>query len=165
MKKILFAFMAMYCFIACDPSDSFADNEGEWWVKNDTNEAIGIWCDWTFMEPKLEKVMPGDSLHLYTYYCYINTDPVFDGLLTSTEPDGDRKISFFSSDGSLLKEWFVRDKDEAGNRFFNENNWRKYKMVLLSGSGCMTSHLMMLSGKILMLKNEAFDSDIGEKQL
>ena len=127
MKKILFAFMAMYCFIACDPSDSFADNEGEWWVKNDTNEAIGIWCDWTFMEPKLEKVIPGDSLHLYTYYCYINTDPVFDGLLTSTEPDGDRKISFFSSDGSLLKEWFVRDKDEAGNRFFNEYNWRKYK--------------------------------------
>jgi hypothetical protein len=55
MKKILFAFMAMYCFIACDPSDSFADNEGEWWVKNDTNEAIGIWCDWTFMEPKLEQ--------------------------------------------------------------------------------------------------------------
>lgn len=127
MKKILFAFMAMYCFMACDPSDSFPDNEGEWWVKNDTNEAIGIWCDWTFMEPKLEKVMPGDSLHLYTYYCYINTAPVFDGLLTSTEPDGDRKISFFSSDGSLLKEWFVRDKDEAGNRFFNENNWRKYK--------------------------------------
>ena len=127
MKKILFALMAMYCFIACDPSDSFADNEGEWWVKNDTNEAIGIWCDWTFMEPKLEKAMPGDSLHLYTYYCYINTDPVFDGLLTSTEPDGDRKISFFSSDVSLLKEWFVRDKDEAGNRFFNENNWRKYK--------------------------------------
>ena len=127
MKKILFAFMAMYCFIACDPSDSFPDNEGEWWVKNDTKEPIGIWCDWTFMEPKLEKVMPGDSLHLNTYYCYINTDPVFDGLLTSTEPDGDRKISFFSSDGSLLKEWFVRDKDEAGNRFFNENNWRKYK--------------------------------------
>lgn len=127
MKKILFALMAMHCFMACDPSDSFADNEGEWWVKNDTNEAIGIWGDWTFMEPKLEKVMPGDSLHLYTYYCYINTDPVFDGLLTSTEPDGDRKISFFSSDGSLLKEWFVRDKDEAGNRFFNENNWRKYK--------------------------------------
>lgn len=127
MKKILFALMAMYCFMACDPSDSFADNEGGWWVKNDTNEAIGIWCDWTFMEPKLEKVMPGDSLHLYTYYCYINTDPVFDGLLTSTEPDGDRKISFFSSDGSLLKEWFVRDKDEAGNRFFNEYNWRKYK--------------------------------------
>lgn len=29
----------------------------------------------------------------------------------------------------------------------------------------MTSHLMMLSGKILMLKNEAFNSDIGEKQL
>lgn len=29
----------------------------------------------------------------------------------------------------------------------------------------MTSHLMMLSGKILMLKNEAFDSDIEEKQL
>ena len=45
----------MYCFIACDPSDSFADNEGEWWVKNDTNEAIGIWCDWTFMEPKLHE--------------------------------------------------------------------------------------------------------------
>ncbi len=58
MKKILFAFMAMYCFMACDPSDSFPDNEGEWWVKNDTNEAIGIWCDWTFMEPKIEKVMP-----------------------------------------------------------------------------------------------------------
>lgn len=38
-------------------------------------------------------------------------------------------------------------------------------MVLLSGSGCMTSHLMMLSGKILMLRNEAFDSDVGEKQL
>lgn len=29
----------------------------------------------------------------------------------------------------------------------------------------MTSHQMMLSGKILMLMNEAFDSDIGEKQL
>lgn len=29
----------------------------------------------------------------------------------------------------------------------------------------MISHLMMLSGKILMLRNEAFDSDIGEKQL
>ena len=42
---------------------------------------------------------------------------------------------------------------------------RTSMMVLLSGSGCMTSHLMMLSGKILMLRNEAFDSDIGEKQL
>lgn len=29
----------------------------------------------------------------------------------------------------------------------------------------MTSHLMMLSGKILMLRNEAFDSDVGEKLL
>lgn len=29
----------------------------------------------------------------------------------------------------------------------------------------MTSHLMMLIGKILMLRNEAFDSDTGEKQL
>lgn len=29
----------------------------------------------------------------------------------------------------------------------------------------MTSRLMMLSGKILMLRNEAFDSAIGEKQL
>lgn len=29
----------------------------------------------------------------------------------------------------------------------------------------MTSHLMMLSGKILMLRNEAFDSEEGEKQL
>lgn len=80
MKKILFAFMAMYCFIACDPSDSFPDNEGEWWVKNDTNEAIGIWCDWTFMEPKIEKVMPGDSLWLYSYDCFINREPVFDDL-------------------------------------------------------------------------------------
>ena len=127
MRKILFALMAMYCFTACDPSDSFPDNEGEWWVKNETKEPIGIWCDWTFMEPKIEKVMPGDSLRLYSLYYFINTEPVFDGLLTSTKQDGDRKISFFSLDGGLLKEWFVRDKDEAGNMFFNENNWRKYK--------------------------------------
>lgn len=86
MRKILFAFMAMYCFMACDPSDSFPDNEGEWWVKNDTNEPIGIWCDWTFMEPKIEKVMPGDSLWLYSYDCFINREPVFDDLLAS-EPD------------------------------------------------------------------------------
>lgn len=71
--------------------------------------------------------MPGDSLRLYSLDYFINTEPVFDGLLTSTKQDGDRKISFFSLDGGLLKEWFVRDKDEAGNRFFNENNWRKYK--------------------------------------
>ena len=126
MKKILFTFMAMYCFIACDPSTTFHDNEGVWWVKNTTKEPIGIWCGWTYVNPKIEMVEPGDSLCLYRYFCGINVEPRFGHLLAS-EPDGNQKISFTSSDGSLLKEWFVSDKDEAGNPFFNENNWRKYK--------------------------------------